>query len=289
MGETTKISWTDHTFNVAWGCQKISPACQHCYAETWAKRLGLDLWGPGTPRRTFGEKHWDAPLAWNRKAAEAGERRRVFCSSMADVFEDHPTITAERAKLWTLIRRTPWLDWQLLTKRADRIAECLPDDWGDGYPNVWLGVTVEDQQRAEGRIPKLVDVPAVVRFLSVEPMLGEIDLFGDLSDGIPGPAVKEAFDQWESVVYLPMIDWVIVGGESGPKARPFDLVKAGRIVADCDYWGVPVFVKQLGSRPALYGKPFLITDSKGEILDEWPDGLRVREMPGFDRSGQGES
>src|SRR6185436_18027435 len=121
------------------------PACAHCYAKTLSERWGFDVWGEENSRRIFGDKHWAEPLKWNAKAQAAGERRRVFCSSMADVFEDHPTIDQERAKLWPLIRATPWLDWQLLTKRADRILSCLPADFSRAtYPNVWLGFTAEN-------------------------------------------------------------------------------------------------------------------------------------------------
>lgn len=175
MGKDTGIPWTDHTFNMTWGCTKISLGCANCYADVWAARWGLDLWG-ANPRRLFGPKHWAEPLKWQAAAKRDGVRRRVFTSSMADVFEDHPAIDAERPKLWDLIRKTPDLDWQLLTKRANRIAANLPDDWGDGWPNVWLGVSVENQATADERIPHLLKIPAAVRFLSVEPLLGPVDL-----------------------------------------------------------------------------------------------------------------
>ena len=135
MAEKTGISWTHHTFNPWWGCTKVSPGCKNCYAETFASRYGFDVWGPGKARRTFSLAHWEEPLKWNRDAELAGERRRVFCASMADVFEAEAP-AGELARLWALIRLTPWLDWLLLTKRAERIAESLPDDWGEGYPNV---------------------------------------------------------------------------------------------------------------------------------------------------------
>ncbi len=115
MSQLTAIEWTDHTFNVAWGCMKVSPGCQHCYADTLSSRYGFDVWGPAatTERRTFGDKHWAEPYRWNKAAGNAGVRRRVFCCSMCDLFEDHPTIDAEREKLWPLIRATPHLDWRL--------------------------------------------------------------------------------------------------------------------------------------------------------------------------------
>jgi protein gp37 len=129
MGETTGITWTDHTFNIVWGCHKVSDECKHCYAEAWSKRVGLKVWGQNGARRTFGEKHWHEPLKWNRDAERAGVRARVFCSSMADVFESHPTLTEERQKLWPLIGLTPWLDWQLLTKRPENMRRFAPEAW----------------------------------------------------------------------------------------------------------------------------------------------------------------
>ncbi|MCI0671755.1 MAG: phage Gp37/Gp68 family protein, partial [Myxococcaceae bacterium] len=175
MGAETEISWTHSTFNPWWGCTRVSPGCDHCYAESFDRRVGGAHWGKGVPRRTFGDKHWGEPLKWNAAAAKAGERRRVFCASMADVFDaEAPDGALER--LWALIRATPALDWLLLTKRPGRIRHSLPADWGDGYPNVWLGTTVEDQERAEQRIPVLLDVPARVHFLSCEPLLGPVDV-----------------------------------------------------------------------------------------------------------------
>lgn len=148
MGENSKIEWTHHTFNTWWGCVKVSPACDNCYAESLSKRFG-DHWGPKAEYRTFSDKHWNEPLRWNRAAEKAGERHRVFCASMADVFDNRAPEGA-RERLWALIRQTPHLDWLLLTKRPQNIAEMLPEDWGDGYPNVWLGVTVENQRKPTG-------------------------------------------------------------------------------------------------------------------------------------------
>ncbi len=229
MAEKTQISWTDHTHNAMWGCVKISPGCANCYADKLSARYGNDVWGPGKPRRTFGAKHWAEPLKWNKAAREAGVRRRVFCSSMTDWCLDDSTMDAERPKLWPLIRSTPHLDWQLLTKRADRITRCLPPDWGDGYPNVWLGVSVEDRKHGLPRIDHLREIPAVVRFLSVEPLLedlGRIDLAG--------------------------IDWAIVGGESGPGWRPMDHDWARSLREQCLESGTTFFFKQSsGARSGL--------------------------------------
>lgn len=269
MSEHTGIEWTDHTFNIAWGCMKVSPGCQHCYADTLSSRYGFDVWGPAstTARRTFGEKHWAQPLAWNRAAERDGVRRRVFCCSMCDVFEDHPTIDAERAKLWPLIRATPWLDWQLLTKRPERIAANLPDDWGEGYPNVWLGTSVESQQYADERIPALLAVPARVRFLSCEPLLGPVDL----DEYLPSPwgcgGSSRNPDCAECGVSSG-IGWVIVGGESGPKCRPMETAWADAIQQQCEYAHVAFFLKQLGGHPNKRGH-----------ADAVLDGERYTEMP----------
>lgn len=279
MGKATLINWCHHTWNLIWGCTKVagSPACAFCYAEAFSRRLGLDLWGKDKPRRTFGEKYWAEPLKWDRAAAEAGERRRVFCSSMGDVFEDHPTVDAEREKLWPLIGKTPHLDWLLLTKRPKRIAESLPDDWVRGYSNVWLGTTVEDQRHADERIPALTAVPAAVRFLSVEPLLGPVTVFGDPNRDEGGPGLEAVGysyptdygtgTEWDAD-YSPAIDWVIVGGESGPKARPMDLAWARAVVDDCVAWQVPVWVKQLGG-----------ARDKRELVEGFPPELRIRELP----------
>lgn len=247
MGETTSIGWTDHTFNIAWGCLKVSPGCNHCYADTWATRWGFDVWGPPktTARRTFDAKHWAEPLKWNAKAEAEGVRRRVFCSSMCDVFEDHPTIIAELAKLWPLIRATPWLDWQLLTKRPERIAANLPSDWGErGYANVWLGTSVESLEYIE-RIADLLKSPAAVHFLSAEPLLGRLDVQNYLmsSDGF-------CLDDDGDVVHVNDggrgLSWIICGGESGPGARSMDLEWARLLRDHCEQIGTAFFLKQLG-------------------------------------------
>ena len=195
MGESTKIEWCHHTFNPWWGCTRVSPGCGHCYAETFDKRIGGHHWGAQSERRTFGDKHWAEPLKWDREAAAAGERRRVFCASMADIFEDHPALEPHRQRLWELIANCLSLDWLLLTKRPENFGSMLP--WRSGprpprtgdvatvactdlchkpWPHVWLGVTAEDQQRADERVPVLLSTPAAVRFMSYEPALGPVDL-----------------------------------------------------------------------------------------------------------------
>ncbi|MFN9822321.1 MAG: DUF5131 family protein, partial [Akkermansiaceae bacterium] len=154
MSKKTSIEWTDHTFNPWWGCEKVSPACQHCYAETFSKRIGPAVWGAHAPRRFFGEAKWAEPLQWNAEAKNAGERKRVFCASMADVFENRKDLDEWRSKLWRLIEITPMLDWLLLTKRPQNIGKMVP--WKNEWPdNIWLGTTVENQKYAEERLPHL--------------------------------------------------------------------------------------------------------------------------------------
>lgn len=235
MGADSKIEWTDHTFNPWWGCQKVSPGCEHCYADTLAARFGHDIWGPphATDRRTFGDKHWNDPVKWNRAAEVAKVSARVFCGSMCDVFEDAPQVAAERDRLLALIEVTPWLDWLLLTKRPQNVAG-MTHRWDSGWPgNVWLGTSVEDQERADERIPALLDVAGpAVRFLSCEPLLGPVDLTWWLD---------------RTGAAFPPLDWVIVGGESGPGARPMhpDWVRSLR--EQCLAGGAAFFFKQWGA------------------------------------------
>lgn len=199
MAENSGIEWTTHTFNPWIGCTKISPACDHCYAETWDNRFGGERWGPKAPRTRT--KSWSGPRKWNRLAEGGTTRPRVFCASLADVFDNHRSIeSAWRADLWALIKETPNLDWLLLTKRPQNITKFLPEDWGNGYANVWLGMTVENQAEYDKRKASFLSVPAAIRFLSMEPLLGPVDLGG--ANGI---------------------NWVIAGGENGPTHRPMDI------------------------------------------------------------------
>jgi protein gp37 len=292
MGEQTAISWTDHSFNPWWGCCKVSPGCEHCYALAFAKRVGHDIWGPAqtTPRRLFGGKHWAEPFKWDVEAQRARRRARVFCASMADVFEDHPMLPLEREKLWGTIGATPFLDWQLLTKRPENIRDMVPPEWLDQWPrNAWIGTTVEDQQRAEERIPPLLTVPAAVRLLSCEPLLGPVDLtpwlvppYPDYSQRDQGGLYRAArFPEygggWSVIDYVEAIgpatverwtspiSWVIIGGESGPKYRPMDLAWARRLVDDCAAAAVAVWFKQAGG---LY--PGRGADALGQLYHEFP-------------------
>lgn len=274
MGENSKIEWTHHTFNPVWGCVKVSEGCANCYAETFAKRTGHNIWGPAatTQRRTFGDKHWQEPLKWHDDAVKSGERRRVFCASMADVFEAHPQLHTERALLWVLIEQTPALDWLLLTKRPENINAMIPGAWhpDSGYSrwpvNVWLGTSVENQEQADKRIPELARTPARIRFLSCEPLLGPVDLSpymgGEYETGVEWSGMHERGYE------PPDVQWVIVGGESGPKARPMDADWVRSVRDQCNGAGVAYFVKQMGG----------VRDKRHD-LEDMPEDLRIREFP----------
>jgi protein gp37 len=282
MGKNSAIGWTDHTFNPWWGCAKVSPGCKNCYAETLSLRWGHDAWGAGS-RRLFGPKHWNEPLAWDRNAGRAGKRARVFCASMADVFEDRDDVALARVHLWDLIERTPNLDWLILTKRPENFARLLPS-WGVSR-NVWLGVSAEDQEAADKRVPLLLECPAPIRFVSAEPLLGPID-FGNIrhkiapSSFVTFPALEPGgFQQHEPEKRL---DWIIIGGESGPGARPFRIDWARSILGDCRAAGVACFVKQMGANSDAFDDlPFgqNVPDRKGANPYDWPDDLRVQQFP----------
>lgn len=253
MAKNSHIEWTDHTFNPWTGCTNISPGCDNCYAEAWSKRSGHVKWGNHARKRTT-ESYWKAPSIWQGKAdqfeAFHGRRQRVFCASLADVF-DNQVDPSWRRDLFAIIRATPRLDWQLLTKRPQNIKKMLPDDWGDGYPNVWLGFTAEDQQRFNQRKRFLEQVPAVVWFISYEPAIGPLRL--KATDPVP--------------------DWLIVGGESGPNARPMKPEWVRDIVADCKSRSVAPFFKQWGA----YANNPLICE----------DGMSVEEAKAVDACGKG--
>jgi protein gp37 len=255
MSETTKIEWCDSTFNPWIGCTKVSPACDDCYAarSTPARTLGV-IWGAGEPRRRTSFGNWKQPEAWQRQAAEFrakhGRRRRVFCASLADVF-DNEVPDQWRADLFALIASTPDLDWLLVTKRIGNVARML-GDWQTAplLPNIWLGITVVNQEEADRDVPKLLRVPAAVRFLSVEPMLGPVDLTNIPVGGghghhefdpiITGNVLRRADRE------APHVHWVICGGESGPKARPMHSEWACSLRDQCEAAGVPFLFKQWG-------------------------------------------
>lgn len=262
MAETS-IGWTaspdgkpGYTFNCWVGCTKISRACDFCYAEGWAKRSGQVTWN-GPPKRTSAS-YWKQPLKWNREAQESGVRRKVFCASLADVF-DNQADPAWRRDLFELIRNTPNLDWLLLTKRPQNAGKMIEEATADllfpfawPWPNVWLGTTVEDQEEADRRIAHLRSIPAAKRFLSCEPLLEPIR-----------PALSG-------------IDWVICGGESGAHARPMAPAWALALRNQCLVAGVPFFMKQVGSNNRHWRNKIT---GKGEVMAEWPESLQLREFP----------
>ena len=352
MAETTKISWCSSTFNPVRGCSEVSPGCDHCYAREMAKRnpAVLGVWGPAGTRVVAAERQWEEPPKWDRQAKAAGERRRVFCASLADVFEDWtgPMVDAKgqvlrycpftgfwgaftkvepadqplypvtmdqiRGRLFTLIQATPNLDWLLLTKRPENVEPMLRRiiDTVEGRPtnlwsilptlkNVWIGTTVENQEQAEKRLPILCRIPAAVRFVSAEPLLESVSF-----DGYESGVCMECLGGGETYGHYFAEDgcgrcescggkgtdednlgigWIIVGGESGSNARPFNVDWARGIVK---YRNAPVFVKQIGAKP--FSDPTMgmkcddetrikVRDSHGADPSEWPEDLRVRELP----------
>jgi protein gp37 len=271
MGKDSGIEWTDHTFNPWWGCEKVSPACDRCYAESSAKRWGHDIWGKDSPRRFFGDKHWNEPMKWELDAIRAGKPALVFCASMADVLEAREDLDLHRARLWRLIEATPHLRWLLLTKRPENYETMLPAEWLERpRQNVWIGTTVENKRRADERIGHLVKVKAAVRWLSVEPLLDELDLSADFRTALLEETgrVDDRGIHMVCTEAAPLIHWVIVGGESGHDCRIMDLNWARKIVEDCRKAGVAPFVKQLGGFP-----------DKRHEMSEFPADLRVREFP----------
>jgi len=257
MGASTKIAWTDHTFNPWLGCTRISEGCRHCYAEALVEgRMGLQRWGAAPRVRT--KQPWKDVLKWNRLSAEGiarGERRkRVFCASLADVFEDARGLNDLRSELWDVIEQCTSLDWQLLTKRPQRILRCLPVWWHRRMPeHVWIGTSIENQEMADLRVPELLRVPARVRFLSCEPLLERIDLR------------IAAFNGTDSIERLTDIGWVIVGGESGSGHRPMAIEWAQSLREQCRVAGVPFFFKQVSA-----SRPGQGADALGEVVQEFP-------------------
>lgn len=291
MGKESKIEWTDGTWNPWRGCLHVSPGCFNCYMYDDQRRYGRD---PAKVVRCSDDV-FRRPLKWNSdptsmSAADGWRGRRlIFTSSWTDFFikEADPW----RGEAWDIIRSCENLIFQVLTKRHGRIAKCLPDDWADGYDNVWLGVSGEDHDWAMRRVRAAAQVPAAVRYLSYEPALGPVDwdrLF-DIEDPLTGGSA---------------IDWVIIGGESGHNARTFNIAWARLAVEACQRRGVAAFVKQLGRRPVevdvsveqlvggdgrvvvdvdapvVPGRVVQLRDRKGGDWGEWPVDLRVRQWPG---------
>jgi protein gp37 len=256
VGEHSKIEWTDHTFNPWIGCQKISAGCDHCYAERMGKRLGVE-WGPDGDRRLT--KTWRDPVRWHnraqkQRASEGFRRPRVFCGSLCDVFEADLGLDVWRARLWELVEQTTNLCWLLLTKRPQNILGNVPEPWHEQWPgHVWVGTTVETQLQADQRLPHLCSIRAPGRFVSCEPLLGPVDLTtvrfappihvnvldgsGFRRRGIQDTPLDVCFEK---------VDWVIAGGESGPKARPMHPDWARGLREACRRFSTPFFFKQWG-------------------------------------------
>lgn len=258
MSENSKIEWCDHTFNPWEGCQKVGPGCDHCYAEARNARFGGGSavnWGAGAPRRRTSVANWRKPLAWNaaheRFFAAQGRRQRVFCASLADVF-DNAIDPAWRRDLFDLIVDTPNLDWLLLTKRIGNVQQMVQAaTLCDLLPsNVWLGATIVNQEEAERDIPKLLAVPARVRFLSMEPLLGPVDLVssGALWSDMNGNIVDAPSRGLRGV------DWVIASGESGHGARPMHPDWARSLRDQCAAADVPFLFKQWGEHSLAYDR-----------------------------------
>lgn len=337
MSATTAIQWTDRTWNPTRGCSVVSPGCVNCYAMKQAHRFS----GPGKPyegltKQTKAGPQWtgkvitvpDAlrePLSWRKP-------QRVFVNSMSDLFhEDVPFEFIRR--VFDVMAQARRHTFQILTKRAERMRDSLPllaerhtaaDGSGWPLPNVWLGVSAEDQQRADERIPLLLQTPAVARFVSIEPMLAPVDLtrlyghvtFGDAVDlcvdalagryGAAWLGRRSVRDRELSALGINHLDWVIVGGESGPGARPFDLAWARSILQQCKKARVACFVKQIGSVPvqicsecgrtvgrvlggfadvcglhheSMRGRLLVVRNAQGGDPSEWPADLRVRQFP----------
>lgn len=269
--QESKIAWTDHTFNPWIGCTRVSAGCIHCYAETQNAHYNWNGggWGPGAPRKVTSDDNWRNPIRWDRAAAAEGKRAKVFCASLADVFDPEAPAGA-RERLFELILETPNLDWLLLSKRPENFDLMLPANWAL-YHNVWLGVSVENRKSGYPRVDILRRTPAVVRFLSCEPLLE------DVSD-----------------IDLRGIDWVICGGESGHHAREFKLEWARALRDRCEAEGKTFFQKQLGAEPTEQSVPLIqvkqVTskDGKREIkMKDWhgtdvskfPADLRLQSWP----------
>jgi protein gp37 len=253
MGEKTNIAWVGKrgsTFNPWWGCTPVGPECENCYAAVLDASTGGHHFEIGSKPRTTSTSNWRNPRRWNKAEAAAGTRRKVFSGSMCDVFDINAP-ECQRERLWKLIKETPNLDWLILTKRPSNIAKMLPEDWGDGYPNVGLGVSVGDKKHGLPRIDVLRTVPSILKFLSIEPLIEDL---GDLS--------------------LAGIDWVIVGGESGESPRVMKPEWVMNIFLISRKFNVPFFFKQWGGSDDEAGGCIF----NGDEIKEWPKGFEEYEI-----------
>lgn len=295
----SEIEWTDVTWNPLRGCRRVSPGCLHCYAERQASR-GI-LSGPGQPYEglvqltkhgpqwtgaTAGPDRLADPLRWKKP-------RKIFVCSMSDLFYEGHTVQ-QIAQVFGVMARAQRHIFQVLTKRIERarvllsspefrqevefwmadVGVPLGEELRWPLPNVWLGTSIEQQRYVAPRTLELLGTPAAVRFLSLEPLLESVSL------GLMGTIPKDISPRYQPVSAL--LDWVIVGGESGPHARPCCAAWVREVVIQCMVNAVPVFVKQLGAVTCctrVGNKQVLITDRKGGNMEEWPVDLRVRQWP----------
>lgn len=265
MGQQTNIPWVDSTFNPWIGCTKVSPGCANCYAEkSLPARFRNIKWGPGEERVRTSADNWETLKRWDRMNKKSGTRSTILCASLCDVFEDNPQVEEWREELFRLAEQTPNLDLLFLTKRPENVEWMLPDRWsqrGVLLNNVWFGFTIESQKMLDIRWSAISSFTHRFRqraiFLSLEPLLGPIDFC-------------------TASLWTRTIDWVIVGGESGPDARPMDLDWARSIIVQCREAKIPVFFKQAGS---AYAREHGLKDRKGADLKELPLGLHFREFP----------
>lgn len=249
MGQKSSIQWTDATWNVARGCTKVDEDCKFCYM--YRDSFNGTRYNPREIVKT--KTVFNLPL-------KLKEPSKIFTSSLTDFF--HEAIDDYRHEAWDIIRRCPQHTFQILTKRPERIRKCLPEDWGEGYPNVWLGTSVGSNKAAYERINQLAGVPAVIRFISFEPLWEAVTLSIDKLN-------------------LKAIDWVIIGGESGNengkyKYRPCDLTWIDHIITMMKFYGAAIFVKQLGTH---LSKQHGLKDRHGGDMNEWPEHFRIREFP----------
>lgn len=276
MAQDTKIQWTDATVNFWAGCKKVSPGCKYCYMYRDQERWATDP----TEVRQVSEKTINKTLK-----ALGNKPSKIFTCSWSDFFIEEADQWREWA--WNIIRENPQHQWQILTKRPERIKQCLPPDWGKGWDNVWLGVSVESENQTE-RIFELCHVPAKIRFISYEPAVGPISIFTELKYGI--------WDLNQDVKHTQKIHWVIIGGESGNGSTPeqsgikygyraSELFWFDAVIGMCKSAGVPVFMKQVGTHLA---KEWKLKDKSGGDINEWPEELKVRQFPDINNILQNE-
>lgn len=254
MGQYTLIEWAHHSINFWWGCTKVSTACNKCYAETMAKLFsrGKATWGPSGARWIRADKAAEQIRKLDEKAGKRGVRERVFINSMSDTFEDRRDLDEARSILFETVRGLKNLDCLLLTKRPELINKLVPADWITNWPaHAWMGTTIEDQERAEERMPELVETPAPVKFISYEPACGSLDL-----------------DYWLVDCLVPQIQWVICGCESGGKRRAMPWEWAHSVANQCAMAKVAFFMKQMDVDGKVSGE-----------LSEFRESLRIRQFP----------